>query len=300
MDIQKNLSASLIDDIFVKAERLILGVKNAAKIIFNKIKLTFFPSKEIRAPSPSPTSSSTTTSLSSDISTCLSDEETPTWRRDSAEDGKLLAKILILRKGTKDNVIKSFSIETGFLDAPYSYMGGIQPRRCAVYARRVFNYDIINNKLVPGSNELLPGGSMELWRYTYDGKGEKILTLYEREMTTGKYNLYFSEDFDINETETIAAIYKGGYVITGYGDNPFPYGVVFRNLKTGKDEFEITIQELVEKYRVPNGFISVRKSWWYHDDIFSLVVLEDHLVYGVEINTNNWEVINPVFHQWGP
>lgn len=124
--------------------------------------------------------------------------------------------------------------------------------KCGVYVARMFNYD--SKKL-----EYLPGFRAELWKYQYNGKGEKILTLrYKDEKGVDRFLWRSFFRIDYGDPENYLALFRSQY------NDPFEdpdYAIVIKDLKTMEDVFEIKLRDLIEKYQIGPGDFDDSWSW---------------------------------------
>src|SRR3989344_3332969 len=71
----------------------------------------------------------------------------------------------------------------------------IEVHRCGVYTTRTFNYD--GDKIAAGKwNEDF---QVELWKYSYDGSGEKKILINEQ--VSKIYKRYYDQDFRVSPDE---------------------------------------------------------------------------------------------------
>lgn len=161
---------------------------------------------------------------------CLKDNEVASYEINKRENEVSLATIFIKNKQTDEKVF-SFQIE---LPIPDHYHP-IELHRCGVYATRDFNYNFSTRKS-------LPGYRMELWKYNYDGNGEKLILLDEDMIGDLKgYKHYFSTDFRVDSAESYV------FLVRSYLGQP-DYALVVKNLKTREDVFVLTLDEILEQY----------------------------------------------------
>ena len=159
---------------------------------------------------------------------CLEEDEMAEYPVDEERYGKgtTLPKIPLVEISVKDKasgrVTFVFQIEN-----VSSVYHAIELHRCGIYVIRRFNYN-------PELSERGTGLPVELWRYRYDGKEEKLLTF----ATNAALN--YDYDFRVDDTETHLQL------ITGILGNP-DYALLFRNLKTGKDDFILKLDDLLKQ-----------------------------------------------------
>ncbi len=94
----------------------------------------------------------------------------------------------------------------------------------------------------------------ELWRYDYTGKGTKFIILSafdEKGNPIGGTENFYSSDAKVDPTETYVALVRNW---VGDSQN---HALVIKNLKTMKDEYVITLKELVEKFPDAGGSFNV-------------------------------------------
>ena len=132
------------------------------------------------------------------------------------------ATISVIERGSQRE-LRSFEISDVFLN-----YHPLEIHSCGVYAIRMFNVD--KNNL----GNTFPGFSVELWRYSYEGKGEKLLIF----ATNAAVN--YDYDFRVDNTDTYLQLITG---LLGNSD----YALVFRNLKTGMDDFILKLDDLLEQ-----------------------------------------------------
>lgn len=201
---------------------------------------------------PTPEQPATSTGPGAPTSThkqCLSDDEIvdypldPRYAKETRIPKTPLVVIYIKDRAT-NATLSQFEIDNV---AGFAHV--IEVHRCGVYVIREVNWD--EKKSKP-----LPGFAVELWRYSYSGQGEKLLTLADLD-EKGKYRGDYSYDFRVDDTETYLQLITG---ILGEPD----YALVFRNLKTGKDDFVLKLDDLL-KLRpgiLPGSFDF---PWWSKD-----------------------------------
>lgn len=148
----------------------------------------------------------------------------------------------------------------------------VQSRKCGVYAIRLFNYDPKKTKQDPGYRE-------EIWKYTYDGKGESIILLSKK---LEEFKLYYSSDFQIDPLERYATLIKG---YLGSSD----YAVVIKSLKTFEDIFVLSMTEIEKQNAEIMGNISF-EDWWSDDGryFWGRTHIGANTLGFFRINTTNW------------
>lgn len=114
-------------------------------------------------------------------------------------------------------------------------------RKCGVYVIRRFNYD-------PQKTEQAPGYREEIWRYRYNGFGEAIFLLAEKD-EKGIFKAEFGGDFQIDPNENYLVLTKW-YV--GHKD----YALLIKNINTLEDLFLLKLKDIVEKNKdiLPGSF----------------------------------------------
>ena len=142
------------------------------------------------------------------------------------------------RKTEKNGVISiKFSVNPNnddareFLVEDVATSFSIEPTRCSMYIRRAFNRPGYVNDILRHRDEI--------WRYSYDGKGKKLLTLALTD-DNSKYAGYFSGSFSIDWSEEYIVLEK---TYTNPDDNK----LVFKELKNlEKDVFTLSHEKLIE------------------------------------------------------
>jgi len=160
---------------------------------------------------------------------CLLDNEVVEYRIEKRKDAPSSADVFIKEKDTNKQIFK-FRISNIVPDHYYSY----EAHRCGIYMVREFNYDYKREKP-------LPGFKMEVWRYSYDGVGKKIVE---------------ENDFRIDPTESYIVLIKS------YLGKP-DYALVIKDLKTQEDVFVLKYSDLINKYSAPQGYLRLGR--WTDD-----------------------------------
>lgn len=111
-------------------------------------------------------------------------------------------------------------------------------RKCGIYIAREFNWDHKRSKPLPGFSE-------ELWKYTYDGKGEKILVFGNNNRIF--YDFAFRTDFSENYIALVA----------GSLERIKEYAVVIKEIPTNKDVFSLGYQRIIDKHPDLTGFFNL-------------------------------------------
>ena len=171
-------------------------------------------------------------------SPCLNDNEIAIHEIDKGI-ARGLAKISIRDRRTNEEIF-SFQIENTS-KAGHS----IEKFKCNIYVIRVFKYD--DERGVP-----LPDYRTEIWRFSYNGNGEKILDLFKKEGAPDNYG----QDFRIDPSETYIALERS------YLGNP-NYALVIKDLKTSEDIFILPLKEITNKYPKLEGSIGFNE--WTKD-----------------------------------
>ena len=204
-------------------------------------------------PSPLPLPPITTQTGNSHAK-CFSENETADYKEDHT-DTEAHSVVSITDKTSQKEVF-SFTIP----NVAYQSFANHQFKACHVYVEKEFGYDYKNNV---GTKEY----HREVWRYDYSGKGEKIADF---------------SDFRIDDTETYIA-YQYSTV-----DRP-DYAFQIMNIKTGKLEFSISMQELVDKYHVEPGAIHLMDCGlkkFNEENLFMFdLINNDSSTFGLDIST---------------
>lgn len=207
---------------------------------------------------------------------CLNEDEQAEFKINrlgeypSAEYDKGFVEVVV-KKFSSDKEIIRFKIDN--IISP-SHYHPVEIHQCGVYVIREFNFDF--KKFKP-----LPGFSVELWKYQYNGDGEKILTL-AGEYEYSKTKVYYSYDFRIDSFEKYLVLEKG---YLGKED----YSLVIKDLNTKEDIFVLSMKSIVEQY--PNMAGSFGLDQWTKDgryfwgDIFDGAYVNGYF----RIDTQNWK-----------
>jgi|SRR3989344_66338 len=133
----------------------------------------------------------------------------------------------------------------------------VELHKCGVYVLRKFNYD-------PQKSIQMPGYREELWRYHYDGIGESVFLLAEKN-ASGIYKAEFNNDFRIDPNEKYLVLEKG---YLGKDD----YALIIKDLETKEDIFSLALEEIVKQYPDFVGNFNMRDwskdSRYFWGDIF--------------------------------
>ncbi len=148
--------------------------------------------------------------------TCLADNEVAEYTVTEGERAPSSATVLVKNEDAQ-KLIFSFVVNNFFDNHYHSY----EVYKCGFYLIREFNYDYVKGKTMPDYR-------MEVWRYTYDGLGQKLVE---------------SNDFRVDPQEKYI-VFKSGY--SGVSD----YALVFKNLKTLEDAFVLKFNDLVKEFGI--------------------------------------------------
>ncbi len=159
---------------------------------------------------------------------CLTDNEVADFKIKRGEGRKGIIEISIIDKDTNSNM-DLFQVDT----PSYNHYHPIEIHKCNIYVIRAPIYDYENDNLPSGA-------AYELWKYSYDGRGKKILILAE-ENKEGVFKSYFGNDFRIDPQEVYVALERG---YSGRDD----YALVIRDFNAQTDSFILLRQVLFEKY----------------------------------------------------
>jgi len=156
---------------------------------------------------------------------CLADDEQVEYQIEEKKDSPSSAIVYIKEKDSNKQIFK-FQIENIIPNHYYPY----EAHKCGIYLVREFNYDYIKGKT-------LPDFRMEVWRYTYNGVGEKLVE---------------ESDFRVDSTETYLVLEQS------YLGQP-DYAIVIKSLKSSnlKDTFVLKYDDLINKYSAPQGNLSL-------------------------------------------
>lgn len=171
---------------------------------------------------------------------CLADDEFADYPIDEKYAKEIrtpkIPLIIFVRDSATNKEKFSFQINDIELRGPRP-----QLRKCGVYVIRKFNYDPKKTKQDPGYRE-------ELWRYGYDGVGENILLLAEKDMS-GVFRAEFSGIFQIDPNEKYLVLEKS---YLGQ-DN---YALVVKDINTLEDLFTLRLKDILEGHPdiVPGSF----------------------------------------------
>jgi len=127
---------------------------------------------------------------------------------------------IVMKDKESEREIYKFTIES-VLYAAYP----IQPRKCGVYALRIFDYDPAD--IIKSASE----NKYEIWHYVYDGEGQILFSLGR------DFNLEFKVDF----LEAYLALIKG---YLGQTD----FAIVIKEIATNNDVFSLEHKDIISKY----------------------------------------------------
>lgn len=159
---------------------------------------------------PLNTASSPSSSSTPPSAMCLSSGETASYVATRNKKAPDVSTVSIMNTSTGSTVSK-FQISDVISDHYHAY----EIHSCAIYVFRKFNYDYTIG--VPLSNY-----SQELWKYTYDGMGTKLVQAYDYRVSPDESILAFSPFYDSLS-------------------NP---SVVFENLQTGRSIFTLHLADV--------------------------------------------------------
>jgi protease II len=145
----------------------------------------------------------------------------------SVEYNKGFIEIIVREINTNEEIIR-FKIDD--IISP-SHYHPVETHRCGVYVIRRFNYD-------PGKTKQDPGYREELWKYEYNGNGQRLILLAEKQK---EFISYYSPDFRIDPHEIYLVLEKG---YLGRED----YSIVIKNLKTKEDVFTLSAKSIAEQH----------------------------------------------------
>ncbi len=157
----------------------------------------------------------------------------------------------------------------------------VSAHECGVYVIRMFNYDYHTTKQKPGYRD-------ELWKYSYDGHEKKIALLAEKRQLDGLFFAYYNPDFRVDPAEKFVVLIKGylGKQI---------YAVVIKNLKTLKDDFVLSIDDIKNKYPNFVGYFDFNE--WTKDGRYFWGNIADKndpaytvAFFRIEAGTWKWEI----------
>ncbi len=167
----------------------------------------------------------------SDHSPCLADDEFADYPIDEkyAKEIKTpkIPLIIFIRDSITDKEKFSFQINDIESRGPRP-----QLRKCGVYLVRRFNYDPQKTKQDPGYKE-------EIWRYRYDGTGESIFLLAEKDMS-GVFKAEFAGIFQVDPNEKYLVLEKK---YLGHED----YALILKDIDTLEDLFVLKLRDILAK-----------------------------------------------------
>jgi len=198
---------------------------------------------------------------------CLEENEIAGYniKEKTGENGGILA-IDVKNKLDKKS-IQSFEIK----NVRINYRP-IETHKCGVYIVRQFNYN-------PNTPKQSIGYKEELWRYVYNGVGENILLLAEKQ---NEFISYFASDFRVSPSEKYIILEKG---YLGKDD----YALVIKDLKTMEDVFVLSAKSTFAQYPNMAGSFGFDKwtddSRYFWGDIFDGAYVNGYF----RIDTQNWK-----------
>lgn len=180
-----------------------------------------------------------------ELISCLKDDEVASYENDKSD---YVGKIKIVVKNKINNkIVSNFQID----NVPLRNAHLIDLRECSLYVLKSFNFDYKASKT-------LAGFSRELWRYSYNGAGSKILILSGESETgvpdaagiSGKfYTFNYSFDFGVDINERYLVLEKS---YLGQDD----YALVIKDLNTKQDLLVLNLKDILAKYPdvIPGSF----------------------------------------------
>lgn len=200
---------------------------------------------------------------------CLGEKRDASYKIEEKESPLADLIITVKDKFTKEYLF-SFKVDNIFKN-----YHPIELHQCGIYVIKEFNFDF--KKFKP-----LLGFSVELWKYQYNGNGEKILIL-AGENEHNEAMVYYSYDFRIDNSEKYLALEKG---YLGKED----YSLVIKDLNTQKDIFVLLAEEIFKQYPNIAGNFGLdqwtKDSRYFWGDIFDGAYVNGYF----RIDTQNWKV----------
>lgn len=196
--------------------------------------------------------SKTESNIATAQSVCLKDSEYADYpiNETYAKEIKAPKNPLVISVRDKQTFKEKFSFQIEDINPDIGH--SLEPHQCGIYVIRFFNYD-------PKKTKQGPGFKAELWKYSYDGKGQNILLFSEKD-AAGNFKGYFSYIFSIDPQEKYIALERG------YLGSP-DYAGVIKELNTLKDVFVLTLEDIKKiNSAVEPGIISLGK--WSNDSKF--------------------------------
>lgn len=164
---------------------------------------------------------------------CLEDNEATIFQYQGPRVSATSADVIIQDKITKEEVFR-FKIDnlSPNIGHPYEF------HKCGIYVIKEFNWDHRHSKPLPGFSE-------ELWKYTYDGKGEKILVFADSS------HINYDLDFRVDPMEIYIALVKGR------SWEPEEYGYVIKNQQTYEDFFSLLYPTILKTNPDLEGYLGL-------------------------------------------
>jgi len=154
----------------------------------------------------------------------------PLNQRMAAELGLPASNTVMLSVRDRQTTNAMFSFEIADIDLEYH---AIELHKCGVYVQRGINYDynFIKHK---------SGATKELWKYSYDGRGEKLLTIALVDQS-GSAIYSYESDFRVDPAE------RSLVVMHVVADTPSDSGttLIIKDLVTKKDIFVLPLSEII-------------------------------------------------------
>lgn len=158
----------------------------------------------------------------------------------------------------------------------------IELQRCNLYMLRKFNYDPKKSKQDIGYKD-------EIWQYSYDEKstGHSTLLLTEKKID-GSFVVNYSLDFRIDPAENYIALERSSL---GKPD----YALVIKDIETGKDEYTLSLSDIVKKYPRAEGGFRLGEFYEKQDGTYLYGNLQDGsrwtALYSIKMGTWETEVL---------
>lgn len=209
-------------------------------------------------------------------SKCLSDNEVATYPLEVGfEKYGFLAESTKTKISIKDKASGNEKSSFEITDVLYSGTP-IEIHKCAVYVQKEFDVK-------------KPTWRREIWRYAYDGKGEKLFTIAEYNEKKEKV-FYYSSDFRASNDERYMVLRK---VVDP--DNGIGY-FVFKDLNYEKDIFSLPLSDIASyNFGSYVNFDGFGRGWTKNDKYFWARIPEGSDIHAfIRVNTENWtfEVIS--------
>ena len=204
-------------------------------------------------------------------SPCLLENEFADYQIDEryAKEIKIPKIPLVISVRDKNTKQEKFSFQ---IDNASKAVHALEMYKCNIYVIRVFNFD--EKRGVP-----LPDYRTELWRFYYNGSGEKLIDLFKKEGAPDNYG----QNFRIDPTETYLVLERS------YLGNP-NYALVIKSLETKEDVFVLTLDELIRKYFVTPASLGLGK-WRDNGRYFWAVLFMGPRINAyIRIERDNWKV----------